>query len=285
MSALEEAGKHTERTILDALRQRHAPKNGGNGPEWAFVEHVRNSAGFNATRTIDAIALGLWPSRGMEMHGFEVKISRADFRREISDPAKMDAFAHVLDRFWIVAPTGVVPAAELPATWGLLEVGDKGTVRQKVAATLLSTERAPIPRSFLVPLLRAAGTAVEANPKAIREAEERGFQRGLKSAKNSGKQWERMYDRARDDLRRANDEIAAINKALGTSITGHAYNHEARNEKLRTVADAVRLALTGDDHAARARNTIKDSLSALASAKERIERTEAWITKETGVSA
>ncbi len=108
---------HTEHSVLAALRKRYEKRANAN-PEWMFLDHVRNRAGHDATRTLDAMALGLWPSRGMELQGFEVKVSLADFRRELETPEKMDAFAHVLDRFWIVAPAGVVPVAEIPATWG-----------------------------------------------------------------------------------------------------------------------------------------------------------------------
>ena len=33
-------------------------------------------------RYADAIAMNLWPSRGLAVHGFEIKISRGDWQRE-----------------------------------------------------------------------------------------------------------------------------------------------------------------------------------------------------------
>jgi len=69
----------TEARLLSMLRSRYSGR-AGNGPRWAFVTHVRDAAGFNATRTIDAIAVDTWPSSGIALHGFEVKTSRGDWR-------------------------------------------------------------------------------------------------------------------------------------------------------------------------------------------------------------
>ena len=103
--------------LLSLLRSRYA-KRAANGPTWAFIEQVRNAAGFNATRTADAIAMALWPSRGLELHGFEIKVSRSDWLRELKDPSK--AVVELVDRWWIVAPESVVHPSELLPSWGLL---------------------------------------------------------------------------------------------------------------------------------------------------------------------
>lgn len=66
------------------------------------MEHVRDAAGFNVTRTADVLALGLWPSRGNELHGFEVKVSRADWRKELAQPEKAEGWCQIVDRWWIV---------------------------------------------------------------------------------------------------------------------------------------------------------------------------------------
>ena len=50
----------TEKDMLRRLQVKHTQDN-GNGPAWAFVPHVRDKAGFDATRTADAIAMHLWP--------------------------------------------------------------------------------------------------------------------------------------------------------------------------------------------------------------------------------
>ena len=142
----------TEARLLSMLRSRYSGR-AGNGPRWAFVTHVRDAAGFNATRTIDAIAVDTWPSSGIALHGFEVKTSRGDWRRELAQPHKAAAFTSYLDYFWVVAPRYVVKPAELPDGWGLIEArGDRlGAVVQARRGV-----PEPITRSLVACLMRAA---------------------------------------------------------------------------------------------------------------------------------
>jgi hypothetical protein len=149
----------TEADVLRVLAGRYAQRS-GNGPAWAFVPHVRNAAGFSASRTCDAMALGLWPSKGLELHGHEVKCSRSDWLRELKDPSKARAFSRYCDRWWIVAPPGVVRVdedlsgpGELPMSWGLLIV-HRGRIRCLVEAPKLEPES--LPRTFFVAFTRAA---------------------------------------------------------------------------------------------------------------------------------
>lgn len=145
------APRVTEADILAMLRARYSLRY-GNGFRYAVASHVRNAAGFNASRTLDAVVMDTWPSSGLVLHGFEIKTSRADWRRELAQPWKAEPFTRYLDFFWVVAPSGVVHEDERPAGWGLLEV--RGTrLVQAVRATRLTPE--PIDRSFLAALFRA----------------------------------------------------------------------------------------------------------------------------------
>lgn len=66
-------------------------------PEYAFFTDVRNSVGFSSrVRTADAMAMFLWPSRGLYMTGFEVKVSRADWKKELEQPEKAKPMEAVL---------------------------------------------------------------------------------------------------------------------------------------------------------------------------------------------
>ena len=158
------AERLTESDMLAMLRARYTEK-AGNGDAWAFVTHVRNAAGFDANRTVDAIAMSLWPSRGLTLHGFEVKCSRTDWQRELANPAKAEAFTQLVDRWWlVVADEAIVPPGELPEGWGLLVVRRGKLVCASAAKPLRATpivaKLAPLPeaftRSFLASLLRAA---------------------------------------------------------------------------------------------------------------------------------
>jgi hypothetical protein len=150
----------TERALLDRLRVRHG-KITGNGPEWAYMEHVRDAAGFFAGTTIDALAMHLWPSRNHEAHAFEVKVSRADFRRELADDcSKSLPWRSWVEFFWITAPADVVPLEELPERWGLLVPHGKALRVAKPAVRMRPRPAgylpaADLPRSLVAAMLRA----------------------------------------------------------------------------------------------------------------------------------
>ena len=119
-------------------------------PEWAFLEEVAPSTG-GGTRYADAVAVGLWASRGHAVHGFEIKVSRSDWLRELKDPSKAEPVCRYCDFWWIVAPKGVVKDGELPIKWGLLELRATN-LTQIVAAPRLEPQ--PIGRAFFASLMR-----------------------------------------------------------------------------------------------------------------------------------
>lgn len=116
----EERVNITEHQVLTALKTKYPP------PAYAFFAHVGNSTGF-ATRIADAIVMSLYPSRGLTIAGFEIKVSRSDWLRERSDPAKAEAIAQHCDHWWIAAAAGVVNPDELPPNWGLIVAKSTGT--------------------------------------------------------------------------------------------------------------------------------------------------------------
>jgi hypothetical protein len=114
------APRVTERVMLDAL---HARYNGryGNGPRYAVAEHVRSHCSFDARRTADFVAMDLWKSGRLDLHGHEVKVSRSDWLRELKQPEKAAEFIPYMNRWWLViADAAMVRAGELPAGWGMI---------------------------------------------------------------------------------------------------------------------------------------------------------------------
>lgn len=137
--------------MLRRLRRHFGADQGA----FAFVEHVRNDAGHNASRTIDAMAMGLWPSRGLRLFAFEVKCSRADWLKEMRDPSKAEAFQPYVDYFYlVVSDEKFVREGELPETWGLMVPSGQG-LRVVVSAPLAQRVRV-LDRGMLAALLRRA---------------------------------------------------------------------------------------------------------------------------------
>lgn len=110
--------------IINALAARYK------APEYAFLTEVRNSVGFSSkVRTADAMAMSLWPSRGLYMTGFEVKVSRADWKKELEQPEKAEELARFCKMWFVACPDKMIDKDEVPPGWGLIYVKDDGTLK------------------------------------------------------------------------------------------------------------------------------------------------------------
>ena len=134
--------------IINLLRNRFCP------PAWAFMPQVRNGTGFQSvTRTADAIAMGLWPSRGLYLHGFEIKVYRGDWLNELKQPEKAETIAQFCDYWWIVAPKDLIKVEEIPPLWGLMIPHGSTT---KIIKEAKQFTPKPIDKLFLAAILRRA---------------------------------------------------------------------------------------------------------------------------------
>ncbi len=149
--------KMTERTMLDRLNVRYGKFN-GNGIRYTRAEHVKVSAGFEARRICDYMAMDLWTgygvNRGPKLHGHEVKVSRSDWLTELRDPEKAEAFRVYCDFWWlVVSDKNIVKPGELPEGWGLM-VAHGRSVRV-VTPAVLNADAVPMPRQIQATLTRA----------------------------------------------------------------------------------------------------------------------------------
>lgn len=222
-------------------------------PAFVILPGVSNGTGNNRTRTIDALVMGVWQSRGTRLAGVEIKVHRGDFRRELKDPAKAEAFFPFLDQFWLaVGDESIVRDGELPDDWGLLVPNRTGTA-MKVAKAAPVHKGKPPTRTFLAAILRRAGEHIRSDElrKAIRaevEAEhdgelerlrevERTFER-TRSAQKHAELIARFAERSGvyldtwniDALDRAADVVKAIGLGSYTSVIKH-LRHEMEGAK------------------------------------------------------
>ena len=122
------------------------------GPAWVVLGEVRDGVGFNtAGRSADAMAFGVWPSRGLRIVGFESKSHRNDWLRELKRPEKAESIARFCDEWWLVSGPGVARLDEIPPAWGWYEAGKRGLSAMK-------QPQAPAPavldRTFLMSIIR-----------------------------------------------------------------------------------------------------------------------------------
>lgn len=141
--------KLTARKVREAMSKRWA------APEYAVMWEVGRATGaVSNQRYADAVIMSLWPSRGLELHGVEIKVSRADWKREAADPAKAEAIAAYCDRWWVHTGPGVIQdTSELPPMWGAREFDGRAWRTIKEAE---KTEAKVCDRVFLASLLRRA---------------------------------------------------------------------------------------------------------------------------------
>lgn len=226
------AKKRTEGEMLGLLRQRYTEK-AGNGDAWAFIEKVRDDAGFDARRTVDAMAMSLWPSRGLRLHGFEVKCSRNDWLRELKDPSKSESFMRYLDRWWLVAADATIVAdGELPETWGML-VASGNRLVCKVEAPQLDPQ--PIPRGMLASLLRSACRVAAATPADIVRAHD-------EARASSERLWEQRVKMAEQTVDKLRAEIRTFEREAGVSLNAWA----GGGDRVAQVGRALKAALDGE---------------------------------------
>ena len=221
LAKLAKAKKWTAKDVSRALRERHA------GNAWAYLVEVRNEIGFaNRVRSADAMAMSLWPSRGLELHGFEIKVSRTDWQKELSQPEKAEEIARYCDRWWlVVGDAAIVREGELPPTWGLLAPkGDKLVVVRQ--APPLTPQ--PWPRGFIASLLRAATEqlAPEAELKRVRAE---GYGEGAKHERENARQNATELERT----------VAEFEKASGVALV------DVDRWQSGNIGEAVREVLAG----------------------------------------
>jgi hypothetical protein len=181
-------------------------------PTFAIFDEVGNATGTHCRRHADAVAIGLWPSRGLDIHGIEIKVSRYDWLKELKQPEKADAIAQYCDRWWIaVGADNIVQPGELPTNWGLLVLSGGKLICKSEAPKL---EPTGTPRAFLAALLRKA----QESSNAVRLA---GYADGFAKGCGEGpEQHQRVLHAAESQRDQFKKAIDSFEEASGLKIDG-----------------------------------------------------------------
>jgi hypothetical protein len=245
--------------LLNALRD-HYIKPGDTRPGCAFLTEVTAP---NRANRADAIHVGMWASRGYTVDVHELKISRADFQRELDKPAKAEAWWPHSNTFWIVAPhETIAPPEMLPAGWGLMVPGGRGRKFKKI----VEAEFRPLQPStallaaLLVSMETDRNNALEAQRQRLGErhyAEVQAIKREV------------GYRRDPATVQRL-ELMDRLEKLAGFRLTDWDYGTSATPE---TWAEAIRNALTEY----RASQQISETLAALDAQADRMKQAAAEI--------
>lgn len=211
----------TAEDLEQLLRNRFCP------PAWAFIPQVRNGTGFlKITRTADAIAIGLWPSRGLYLYGFEIKISRSDWLNELRQPDKAEEIAQFCDFFYIVAPKDIVKIDEVPQNWGLMIPFGATT---KVIKEAKQLKAIPVDKLFLAAILRRTQEIIVPEVK-LKEQYKKGIEEGERRSRQDFKYQQEKYE----DLKKM---IAEFEQKSGVHINEWNFGN---------IGEAVRMVLNGE---------------------------------------
>ena len=171
--------------------------------------------------------MNMYPSRGLTVMGFEIKVSRGDLMRELANPDKAEPVAQYCNEWWLAVPTGIIKDTDnIPAAWGIMECSPDGALRATKKAALLNAK--PITKDFMAAVLRAAGKIDE---DTIRQAVDKAQQKAWRDHDESVK---REVDRRMARYEKLSQKLADFER-----ITGKGLNEYSNVEKL---AEHIKLA-------------------------------------------
>ncbi len=186
-------------------------------PAWALFFEVPNGKGARGgtSRYADAIAVGLWPSVGHEIHGFEFKSSRSDWLSELKQPEKANSIMKRCDRWWLLTETqGVVAVVEeIPKYWGFLHYTGK---RLKVVKPAPQLEPEPLTINFVAALLARSQDGM------IHEAQIAGKLEAAKAEGRWSQDWQARRDR--EELEKIREHAKQLKAETGIDVSANAWD-------------------------------------------------------------
>ena len=224
----------TTKEVNDLLRTKF------NNTEYAYLEEVRDSAGFHASRSCDAVTIGLWPSRGNFITGYEVKISRTDWLKEYKSPEKAEAIFQYCDFFYLVAGSEeIFKIEEVPLTWGIYVVRGKRLILIREAPKLSPKPVAP---TFLGAMFKRA-TKNMIHLSSVQDKIDLARETGKETGKNNN-----LYEleQGRKQIAKLTERIKNFETATGMNLDDNRWcGYLYGSDKEKKIADAVNLILQG----------------------------------------
>ena len=199
----------SERRLFEMLAKRYP------APGYALLPQVPDATGIAQRRTIDALAMQLWPSRGLTLTAFEFKASRSDWLKELRTPDKADGITQQVHEFYVVAEPKAVDKGEVPKTWGFIE---------RKGARLYTIKKAPWKEVeppdflFLASIMRQLHNSLEGVTRDY--VHRNAIQAELDEAKEEAKRELKFELR---DAERLHERVVEFEKTSGINIR-HAWN-------------------------------------------------------------
>lgn len=197
------------------------------GEGWQVFTELSSGISARDPRRADAVAMGLWPSQGMEVHGYEIKVSRGDARKELQQPKKSEAIGRYCDYWWlVVGDEAIVDGLLVPPTWGVLAPRNRVL---RIVRKAPKRRADPLDRRFVAAMMRSAN--VDRVLKARHEEIVAGLQQRINELVS------RPGNAEAEQMRQA---IAEFQEASGVDISARWHGHKALGEAVRIVLDLMR---------------------------------------------
>jgi hypothetical protein len=208
------------------LRKRYC------APEYGIAFEVGDRTGNETHRHLDAVTMNLFPSRGLPLCGFEIKVDRQDMRREIATPDKAEPIAQYLDYFFVVFPQELrILDLEIPPGWGLMSASNDGLKMVKPAEKIPAL---PLTRSFVAALFRAICAEDEYRAMKMIEAK----------SKELEASFEHRVQINRDQIRSENDQTVTWAKSIVKQVEDAGFKWADLHWNDINFVRAIKMALT-----------------------------------------
>lgn len=152
---------------------------------YALAEEVGDRTGYQ-NRRLDMVVVDVFRSNGYSIEGIEIKVSKADLRRELQDSSKHNVFFDDLDYYSLAAPSDIIDKDLIPKHWGIYAAKFKDgewtlrTVRKPCSLHDIGSPE--ISRPFFACLARAL-SCQSPTEKMLHSERQKGIQEGIEQQK------------------------------------------------------------------------------------------------------
>ncbi len=203
---------------------------------WVYIPGVRNKVGMSGSREADGLAVSIWSSTGYSIEGFEIKVSRSDWLHELKHPEKSDAIMKYCDRWWVVAPAGVVKKEDLPKGWGQLEARKDKLITKHRGGQLTPI---PLDKLFVIEVIKKAMSRPEADKDSWQKELDAAYAKGKKE-RGSEDSWalKHLREQIKEDDEKEKTSYEVLKK-VQADLGVEDWSDEARNKKLIALAKVI----------------------------------------------
>jgi len=180
--------------------------------------------------------MSLYPSRGLHLHGFEIKCSRSDLVNELKDASKADEIGQYCHFWWLVlADKKFAEGLEIPSNWGVQYVNNGGDNLKVLTVAKMNEFAKPPTHSLLAVILKQTAKKANSDEAIIRlkdKMHDEGYKKGLNKGYTDS---EEQIQRLRDELNTIKRIIHRFKEETGMSFTE--YNYENVIDAYKVIAE------------------------------------------------